>query len=65
MGMSEDVQKRVFEHNKGSVRSTKSRKPYILVYAEELENRSQARTREKYLKSAAGRKYLRKLNVRK
>ena len=34
--------------------------PFELVYFEEFENREQAIAREKYFKSAAGRRYLRR-----
>jgi putative endonuclease len=57
-GSCEDVEKRLHVHNSGKVRSTKSRKPFVLVYKEICDTRTEARKRENYLKSGIGRKYL-------
>ena len=57
-GHSTDPYKRLFEHKSGKVKATK---PYILwklVYFEEFKNRKLAIKREKYFKSAAGRRFL-------
>ena len=59
-GMTKDVENRVKEHNSGRVKSTKPYIPYDLVYQETLENSLDARVREKYLKSAAGKRFLTK-----
>ncbi|MBL7137106.1 MAG: GIY-YIG nuclease family protein [Candidatus Marinimicrobia bacterium] len=61
IGMSQDVSRRLKEHNDGRTRSTKSRKPFEIVYTEECENREAARKRERYFKSGAGRRYLDKI----
>ena len=58
VGMSENVNRCIKEHNTGKVRSTKSRIPFKLIYVEKCIDRASARKREKYLKSAAGRRYL-------
>lgn len=64
VGMSENLQKRLNEHNAGKTRSTKSFKPWKIIYFEEHNSRIEARKREKYLKSAAGRIFLKqKLNL--
>ncbi len=55
--MSTDVKQRVNSHNSGKVKSTKAFIPWKLVHLEELKTRIEARTREKYLKSAAGRRW--------
>jgi len=60
VGMSEDVNRRLREHNSGKVRSTKSRRPFVLIYTESVKSRAEARALEKYLKSAAGRRFLHK-----
>ena len=60
-GLSSDVQSRVQQHNAGKVRSTKSRRPFKLVYQEEVGTLSEARQREKYLKTSAGRKFIEKM----
>lgn len=61
IGMSEDVTKRLKEHNAGKTKSTKYSKPWRIVHVEQLNNRIEARKREKYLKSGTGREFLDKL----
>lgn len=58
VGYTNDLSKRVDEHNKGKVRSTQSRLPVILVYYEACLNQQDATKREKYLKSSWGKRYL-------
>jgi putative endonuclease len=45
-------------HNEGLVSSTKLRAPFELVYSEGCLNHSDAAQREKYLKTAWGKRYL-------
>ena len=59
-GISDNVKRRLKEHNRGNTRSTKNRTPFILEYTEKYQDRFSARKREKYFKSAAGRKWLNK-----
>lgn len=59
-GMTNDLPRRLKEHKLGHTRSTKHLQEPSVVYTEEHENRSEARKREKYLKSAAGRRFLEK-----
>ena len=58
IGFTSNLEKRVKEHNRGKVRSTKSRKPLNLVYFEEHDDRTLARKREILLKSGQGRLFL-------
>ena len=58
VGMTTDWLRRLKEHNEGKVFSTKGRVPFVLVYREDLNSVKEARSREKYLKSAAGRRFL-------
>ncbi len=58
VGMSENVEKRLIEHNKGITQSTKPYRPWDLVFFEELNNRMEARQREKYLKSGVGKEFI-------
>jgi putative endonuclease len=60
-GMTNDIKRRILEHNSGKHRSTKPYRPWKLIYSEEYETRAEARKREKYLKSGAGREYLHKI----
>ena len=57
-GMTFDVEKRLKEHNQGKMKSTKSYRPWQLAYVEEFENTEEARKRETYFKTAAGRRFL-------
>jgi putative endonuclease len=54
-GMCTDVAKRLKEHNSGKSRYTSSKSPWIVIYSEQFKTRIEAREREKYWKSGAGR----------
>jgi putative endonuclease len=56
--LDRDLNKRLEAHNQGKVRTTKNRRPVRLVYTEEFEDYSEARSRELYLKSGTGRDWL-------
>ena len=56
IGITNDLDRRLKEHNSGKAIYTRKYLPWKLIYQEELANRLEARQREKYLKSAAGRK---------
>lgn len=56
IGITDNVSKRVAEHNSGKTKSTKNRRPFILIYKEEHKSRITARERERYLKSYSGAK---------
>jgi predicted GIY-YIG superfamily endonuclease len=57
-GSTRDLAKRLYAHNAGKVRTTKIVRPVQLVYMEEFESYSDARKRELYLKTGAGREWL-------
>ena len=59
VGLSENVPRRVDQHNAGRNRSTKPYRPFTLFYTEEFETRVEARLREKYFKTSAGKRKLR------
>ncbi len=63
VGMTDDINRRLVEHNSGKNQSTKAYQPWSLIYKESFDNRGAARIREKYLKTAAGRRW-RKNNLR-
>lgn len=56
VGITSNLSERLVYHNQGRVRSTKSRKPFTLIYSEKYLTRLEARSREKYLKSYSGSK---------
>jgi putative endonuclease len=57
VGLSADIKQRLQTHNSGKVKSTKSFIPWRVVYTEKFKTRPEAREKEKYLKSAAGRRW--------
>jgi putative endonuclease len=54
IGFTENLKRRLNEHNNGKVKSTKNRKPLILIYFEEFEIKSDALSREKEIKAKKG-----------
>jgi putative endonuclease len=61
VGLTNDVARRVAEHNLGYNRTTKPYAPYLLIWEESFSTRVEARVREKYLKGGSGKKFLRSL----
>jgi len=59
-GMSFDVHRRLKEHNSGKNRFTRAFMPWYVIYKEEHQDYASARIREKYLKSYAGKMWLKK-----
>ncbi len=57
-GYTKDLKSRLKEHNSGKVFSTKNRLPMELVYYEACLNQQDATHREKYLKTAWGKRYI-------
>jgi len=53
-----NLKNRLYEHNSGKVKSTKSRRPFKVVYYEVCYNQADALHREKYLKSSYGKRYI-------
>ena len=60
IGSTEDVERRLSEHNSGKGRYTSGRIPWRLVYKEEYPCRREAIKRERALKSGQWRKILKK-----
>ena len=58
IGYTDNIGKRLAEHNRGKVKSTKSYLPYRLVYKEEYSNKTEARKRELFLKTGKGREFI-------
>ena len=57
-GYTKDLRQRIQQHEAGEVRSTAKRLPVELIYYEACRSQSDATRREKYLKSAWGKRYL-------
>lgn len=61
VGITNNLEKRLQQHNSGYHFYTKRYLPWKQIFCEEVENRVSARRREKYLKSAAGRKWMKRV----
>ncbi|HWA31932.1 MAG TPA: GIY-YIG nuclease family protein [Candidatus Paceibacterota bacterium] len=60
-GITNNLTRRLAEHNSGKHFYTKRHRPWVMIYTENYASLSEARKREKYLKSAAGRKVLKNI----
>ncbi len=58
IGCTADLVKRLEEHNAGKVLSTKSRRPFVLLYAEEFSDKYEAFRIERFYKTAKGKRVL-------
>jgi putative endonuclease len=58
VGLTRDLRARLQMHNSGKVPSTMRRVPFELIYWEGCLNESDAAQREKYLKTAWGKRYI-------
>lgn len=61
VGSTRDLDGRIKKHNKGQVKSTRNRRPFQLVYFEEMDTYSAAYNREKQIKSWKKRSLIEKL----
>ncbi len=60
VGISNNLERRVREHNLGRETTTRAYKPFDLVHSEKFETRLEARSRAKYLKSGCGKEWIKK-----
>ena len=59
IGQTEDLARRLFEHNNGLLLGyTKKFKPWEVIYTEKCSTRREALVREKQLKSQKGREFI-------
>jgi putative endonuclease len=61
VGITDNFERRFNQHNKGYNRTTKPYLPFAQLLLEKYTDRSQARQREKYLKSGIGKESLREM----
>lgn len=61
VGMTNDINRRVKQHNNKQNTSTKFYAPFILIHSEKIDTRIEARKREKFLKSGVGKEFLKSL----
>jgi putative endonuclease len=63
-GFTNNLERRIHEHNTGGTKTTSKSKNWKLIYSETFEEKNDAIKREKYFKSAAGRRFIKiKLNL--
>jgi putative endonuclease len=61
IGFTENLKRRLTEHSKSQVTSTKLRVPFKLIRYEYFINKTDAKAREEFLKSGHGRKQLKEI----
>ena len=59
-GVTNNLERRVAEHRRHNTRTTSLMGELTIAYTEKFDNFESARKRELYLKSAAGRRFLKK-----
>ena len=62
-GHAEEVRVRLARHNAGKVRSTKAFRPWILIYQETYDTKSEAYKREHFFKTIDGYNYLKQHGI--
>ena len=58
IGWTNNLQRRIVEHNSGKSLSTAPRRPFSIIYCEACLSEEDAKQREKYLKATVERRYL-------
>lgn len=57
-GCTNDLRKRLRQHNAGYMKATNKRRPFELIYYEACSEQGDAYAREKYLKTGMGKRYI-------
>ncbi len=60
IGCTSNIEKRLKYHNDGNVASTKGRRPLLLLFKEDYQDKYEAYKREIYYKTAKGKRELKK-----
>jgi len=58
IGQTNSLQQRLERHNTSNYGFTRTGRPWILIYIEEIQTRGEAMKRERFLKSGKGREFL-------
>jgi putative endonuclease len=61
VGLTMDLSERLGQHNSGKNSTTKPYRPFDLILSEKFETRTEARAREKFLKSGIGKEFLKSI----
>ena len=64
-GSTSDINRRLGEHNRGKVRSSKAYKPYDILQVEEFQTEKEAKKREAFFKTSSGRKEIKEILARR
>ena len=62
-GSTNNIDRRLKEHNAGKVKSTKNRRPFVVHFKETHETKSEALKREMFYKSIPGYISLKKMEI--
>lgn len=54
VGVTEDLKRRLSEHNNGGSRYSSTKRPYKIIWCSMFTNKTKAHQFEKYLKSSSG-----------
>ena len=60
VGHTNNIEKRLIEHNNEKNVFSKRYKPWVIIYKESFNSLEESVKREKYFKSAAGRRWIKK-----
>jgi len=60
-GITQDIEKRIAEHESGQNMSIKGRAPFDLIHVEVCNNREEARKYEKFFKTGWGREIIKEI----
>ena len=58
VGLTNNVERRVVEHQTGKEVTTRAYRPFSLIHVEKFSTRIEARKKEKYFKSGFGKEYI-------
>ncbi|MFH1286961.1 MAG: GIY-YIG nuclease family protein [Candidatus Magasanikbacteria bacterium] len=60
VGITNNTQRRIGEHQKGKEKTTRPYRPFSILHIEVFSTRIEARKREKYLKSGSGKEWIKR-----
>ena len=58
IGSTNNLERRLYEHNSGKSTYTKLTRPFVFIHKESYSSRKEAMQREKFLKLRAGKKWI-------
>jgi putative endonuclease len=62
IGYSQDIERRIDEHNAGLTQSTKAKRPWKIVYTEQLPDFKSAVARERFLKNQKNKSFYKRIS---